>query len=142
MLALVVSACSLGDGDGDDRLSREEYVRQADAICADYEERLARLGDPASIADLATVAGRALPIAREGVARLRELRPPEELARRVDQWLERNERNVALVGELREAARSGDVTHVQEVASALADNERAADALAGRIGLEACAEAG
>ena len=142
MLALAVAACSLGEDDRDDRLSREEYVRQADAICADYEERLARLGDPASIAELATVAGRALPIAREGVARLRALRPPEDLARRVEQWLERNERNVDLVRELREAARSRDVTRVQEVASTLADNERAADALAGRIGLDACAEPG
>jgi hypothetical protein len=136
--AVVLALAACGD-DGADRLSRDEYVRAADAICTEYEDRLARLENPRNLAGLARLADEALPIAREGVRRLRALRPPDELARRVRAWLERNDRNLRTIEQLRAAARAGDETRVQELASAGADNEAAADRLARELGLAACA---
>jgi hypothetical protein len=140
LAALVLAACSGGDG-GDGRLSREEYVRRADAICLEYDGRLAALGDAGSIGEVAELADEALPIAREGVAELRALRPPAELEREVSRWLDRNEESVANIEALAEAARSGDVTRVQVAARTAARNEREADALAKRLGLRDCARA-
>ena len=140
-VAVLATGCA-GGGAEDDRLSRDEYIRRADAICAEYDERLDRLSRARSVGELAALAGRALPIAREGVGKLRGLRPPLDLESRVNEWLERNDENVERIRELREAARRGDETRVQEVASAAVDNERAADALARRIGLRECAKGG
>jgi hypothetical protein len=137
--AAVLGGCS-GNGDGDDRLSREEYVRRADAVCREYDKRLNELGQPSSIEELAALADEALPVAEEGVGKLRELEPPESLERRVGEWLERNDRNVDLIEALRDAARAGEETRVQELAAEAADNETAADRLARRIGLKDCAE--
>ena len=137
--AVVLAAAACGDGDGEDRLSREEWVRAADAICTDYDGRLEQLPDPNTLDELADVAERAHPIARAGVRRLRALRPPAELANDVDEWLDRNDANVRTIERLGDAARAGDETRVQEIASAGADNEAAADALARELGLRACA---
>jgi hypothetical protein len=135
--ATIAAGCANGDGDG--RLSRDEFIRRADAICVDYDARLARLGNPASIEELGRLARRALPIAREAVGKLRALRPPQELQRDVDRWLARNEDNVANIQAIGEAARAGDETRVQEIASAASANEREADSLARQLGLRDCA---
>jgi multidrug resistance efflux pump len=137
--AAAATGCSVG-GDGDGRLSREEYLSQADAVCAEYDKRLNDLGRAESVEQLAENADRALPIAQEGVGKLRELQPPENLERPVDEWLERNDRNVDLIEALRDAARAGEETRIQELAAEAAENEAAADRLAGRIGLKDCAE--
>ena len=134
--ALAVAGCA---DDGDGRLSKGEYVRAADAICAEYERRLARLPEPRNVEELARLTEQALPIAREGVTRLRGLEPPQELTSRVEEWLERNEENVRTIERMRDAARAGDETRVQELASAGADNEAEADRLARALGLRACA---
>jgi hypothetical protein len=134
----LATSCST-DGE-DNRLSRDEYVREADAICAEYDKRLSTLGDAKSLEQLAANAERALPIAEEGVGKLRELEPPEELAPRVNEWLERNDENVEKIEELQDAAREGDETRVQTIAADAADNEREADRLARRIGLRSCAK--
>jgi hypothetical protein len=135
---LALGACSSG-GEGEERLSRAEYIRQADAICASYDKRLGTLGRADSVEELARNAERALPIARDGVAELRELSPPEQLEPRVEEWLERNDENVEKIEELGDAAREGDETAVQAIAADAADNEREADRLARRIGLRSCA---
>jgi DNA-binding NtrC family response regulator len=137
----VLPGCSGGDG-GDGRLSKEEYVERADAICTEYERRLDELPEPANIRELGDVAARALPLARRGVRELKALRSPEEVRADVHTWLERNDRNLVLLAALRDAARAGKTTRVQEIASEAADNEAAADRLAKRIGLRACAESG
>ena len=139
-LALAALAAAACNGGGDDRLSKEEYVRRADAICARYDARLAKLPQPTNLAGLERTAGQALPIAREGVERLRALRPPEELDPKVRDWLARNDENVAKIGELQAAAQAGDTRRVQELAAEAADNEARADAIAKEIGLRDCAK--
>ncbi len=138
LLALVALAACSGGG-ADERLSREEYAKRADAICAEYDRRIERLEDPRSVAELARLAEEALPIAREGVRRLRALEPPAELRADVRRWLERNDRNVAMIEALRDAARAGQTTRVRQIASEATENEEEADRLARRIGLRACA---
>lgn len=132
-------AAGCGDEGGDDRLSREEFVRQADAICAEYDRRLEELPDPANVDDLKALAAQAFPIAQEGIRRLRALRPPEALARDVTRWLRLNDANVRSIHRLEEAAERGATREVQQIASEAADNEERADALAKEIGLRECA---
>jgi hypothetical protein len=137
--ALAGLAAGCGDEGGDGRLSREEFVRQADAICAEYDRRLDGLPDPKNVDDLKALAAQAFPIAQEGIRKLRALRPPVALARDVTRWLRLNDANARSIHRLEEAAERGATREVQQIASEAADNEERADALAEEIGLRECA---
>jgi hypothetical protein len=142
LVAVFLAGCSGGSGEPEVRLNEDQWTREADRICAEYEGRLARLAEPANLRELARMAAEAEPIGEEGLDALRRLHPPEELEERVGEWLARNAENVRGIGEIREAAEAGDRTRVQELASAAVDNEAAADRLAAELGLEECAASG
>ena len=148
-LALVGLVLALGPAAGcgepereerrEERLTKEEYVERADAVCAEYDRRLDELPQPDSVADVAELAEQAFPIAQEGIRKLRELRPPAELEPQVEAWLRLNDDNARNIHRLQEAAEDGDTQRVQEIASEAADDERRADELADEIGLGECA---
>jgi hypothetical protein len=138
-LFAVLGAAGCGESKGDDRLTKEEYVRQADAICARFEKRLDALPEPKTIAEVGELAEAAKPIAEDGQAALRRLRPPLELQEDVDLWLELNQANVDAIDDLADAAAAQDEAGARAVSERAVANERKADALAKRIGLSACA---
>ncbi len=137
--ALVLAAAAAGCG-GDDRLSRDEYIKQADAICAKYEKRLDALPEPKNVEDLQRLVAEGLPIAREGINELKKLKPPEDLEAKVNQWHERNEANLDKIEELVQAAEQGDEQKIQTLAAEADENEQEADRLAREIGLDDCAQ--
>ena len=143
-ICLLAAGCMSGGGSSDgasggDRLTKAEYIEQADAICARFDKELDALPNPANLEGLAAMATEAKPIAEAGVDELRALNPPEELDEQVDAWLVLNEKNIEAIDQLREAAESGDETKVQQVAATATDNEQKADAAAAEIGLTDCA---
>lgn len=139
-IALVALAAAAAGCGGDDRLSREEYVKQADAVCAKYEKRLDALPEPESTEDLKAVIDEGLPIAREGTEELKALEPPEELEADVDEWHERNDKNLELIEDLGAAAEEDDEERIQELAAEADRNEQEADRIAAEIGLDNCAQ--
>jgi hypothetical protein len=147
-MLLVAATCLLAAGcmgdnngsSGNARMTEAEWVEAADKICAEFGAELEGLTDPESLEELGTLANQAQPIAEDGVARLRDLRPPEATEDQVNEWLELNDANVQLIEDLGKAAEDGDETAVQEVAAEAADNEQEADALANELGLTDCAD--
>lgn len=126
-------------GDGGERLSREELVSQADAICAEYEAELDELAEPESLADFERLVEDAKPIVENGIEGLRGLEPPEDLEDEYDEWLARNEENVETIDDLQAAVAERDEQRIQEIVQELDANEQEADELAAEIGLEDCA---
>ena len=126
-------------GDGDDRLSREELVSEADAICAEYEAELGTLAEPESLADFERLVQDAKPIVENGIESLQALNPPEDLEDEFDEWISRNEENVAAIEDLQEAVADRDEQRIQEIVRQIDENEQEADELAAEIGLEDCA---
>jgi hypothetical protein len=135
--AAILTACG---GDGGDRLSREELVSQADAICGEYEQKLDALGEPQTIQEVESLADDAKPIVEEGVGKLEQLQPPEELEDDYDRWIELNHDSVAVIDDLKDAAASGDEAQVRQVVQEAQAKENEADALAGEIGFDECAQ--
>ena len=125
LTAAVLAGCAGGE---DERLSREEFVEQATAICARAEERIGELPQPASVAELGTYAREARSITAEGVAELRELEPPEELEDGLRRYLESGDEVVGLLGELEEAASAGDEAEARRVAEQIAESADAQEA--------------
>ncbi|HYY76887.1 MAG TPA: hypothetical protein VE644_11260 [Gaiellaceae bacterium] len=130
-------------GDGGDRLSREELVSEADAICAEYEAELEAalegLAEPESLEDFQRLVQDAKPIVENGIESLRGLEPPEDLEDEYDEWIARNEENVDAIDELQAAVAEQDQQRIQEIVQRLDQNEQEADELAAEIGLQDCA---
>lgn len=136
-LAAAVAGCA---GGGGERLSREEFVEQATAICSRAEERVGALAEPETIEEVETYAREARVITEEGVSDLRELEPPEELEDGFDSYLEQGDEVVALLGELERSAAAGDEAEARRISGRIAD---AADAQAAAraAGIPECEEA-
>jgi hypothetical protein len=141
LLIGLIAAATLAQAScgGDDGLSRDELVSEADAVCARYEQELDELAEPRNVEDVERLAEEAKPIIEDGLDELRELEPPEELADEYDEWISQNEESVDVLDELREAASEGDVQRIQDVLQEAQQAEREADELARELGLQDCA---
>lgn len=138
VLAIVVAGCG-GGGGGGDRLSKDEYVAQADAICKEVEQKGDAIEEPTSLEDVGRFVDEALPVFDDGLDRLRELRPPAELQDAVDDWLATGNETRDLLEELKDVAGDGDAAKVQELGGKGEDLDKKSDDLARQIGLEECA---
>lgn len=133
----VILAAGCG-GDGD-RLTREEFVSQAEAICEDYDARIEDLGEPENEEQLGEYTDELVRLVEEGVAEFRELRPPEELQDEYDRWMDSNEEAVDAARELDQAVEEQDSERLGQIATEVEQKEEEADELARDLGLEECA---
>jgi hypothetical protein len=141
-VAVGVAVAGCGESKGSNRLSKEDYLKRADAVCTAYDHRLEELPEPKTIEGVVTLADEAKPVAERGLAELRKLRPPTDLQEDVDAWLALNQANVDAIDDLRKAAAASDEAAARAVSQRAVENEQKADALAKRIGLEECAAPG
>jgi hypothetical protein len=137
-LALVVAGCGSGK-----RLTKGEFIRQANAVCAKYERRVRAL--MAGIAagnemQLARSITRVLPVIREGNGELRSLRPPSNLQDRFDRWMTIADEEVDAAEKLRDALNSRDRPAIQTAFKRLQAKDIDQDRLARQeLGLMRCA---
>ena len=140
VLALAAVGLLAGCGGGEERLSRAEFVSQADAVCRKYEARLDALGQPTNVEQLRSFADKALPIAKDGREELGDLNPPEELEETYDAWLEHGDDAIDIVERLRDAAADGDQAEIQRIAQDAERTDRESNRLAAELGFEQCGE--
>jgi hypothetical protein len=136
--ASLLVACGGTDGSGE-RLSEEEFRQQANAICMEYNERIADLGTPTSPADIPGYVERGIPIIEEGLAKLRELDPPEDMADDYDRMLDETEKAIPAARQLSEAAADEDAEAVQEAISLGQEADAESDRVARELDLDECA---
>lgn len=78
-----------GTGTDDPRLTRAEYLRRANRICASYGKRLDKVPpplDPASPGAVYESIGLALPLLRRQAREVKALPPPRNLQQQVDRF--------------------------------------------------------
>jgi hypothetical protein len=131
LAAALAAGCSNGEED-------DSFTAQADAICADYDERIAAVSSPANLGDLADSAGQIADLIAEGTDALRELEPPASLAGPYAEWLDLNDEAVDNARRIATAAEAGDRVRVADLAVLAEENEAAADELAEELGLREC----
>jgi hypothetical protein len=136
-LALLVAGCG---GGGGDRLSRQELVAKADAICQDYNAKFNALGQPNSMDELKSFADKALPIAQEGRQKLGELKPPQDLEATYDDWLAEGDKAVDAIERLRDAAEKNDAAAVRSIGEEANRENQKSDRLATQLGFKACGQ--
>src|SRR5918911_5542541 len=139
-LALLITGLVAGCGGGSGRLSKEEYAKRADAICAKYNAKLKALARPTSIGALPAYVDRALPLARKGDDELRALKPPKDEEKTADEWLDQNDSVVGSMERLRDAAKKRDRAGIQTALNEATSANQTANRLARRLGLSVCAQ--
>jgi hypothetical protein len=129
-----LAACG-GSAEGSDP---REWRARADAICAEWDRDVHRLGGATTLARVAVVARRSSELARRHVQRLRRLRVPPEDSREVGRMLSTLERSTAALEAVARAAAAGDHPAADRAARALRRASAAADALVAQLGLHQC----
>ena len=133
LLVAVVAGCG-----GEETLTRADYITQADAICDDYNQRQAKLGDPESVEDIERLGDETKPLVEKQLAELRDLKAPEEIADDAAAAYDLLERQLPKLDALVRAAEANDVAKVQSVAAEAGVLDEQADAKAEKIGLKVC----
>ena len=133
--AVVVLAACGGGGGG--RLSASEYRSKADAICADANQKLKKIGNPSTPAELRSLMKKARPTLKNAIDKLEALEPPKDLEAKVDEWNSKNDRLLQLYDEL---SNETDLAKLQTKAQELGNlNDEANRYARTQLGLTDCA---
>ena len=135
---LLAAAALAGCGGGSDRLTREEFVEQATAVCAGVEERVDALGEPQSLAEIEALGRELRDALGDGLEELRELEPPEELAEPFERYLASGDEVIEQLDRLIEAAAAGDRAAVERAVAAGNELGRPAAELAAAAAIPGC----
>lgn len=128
---LVLAACSSG-------LSKEEYIEQADRICAEADAKTEDLEPPKNPAELEGFIEEANEVTSALLSDLRELEPPEEGRETIEQMLAKIEEAQSYLPQISEAARARDTQELGRIAQQLQSAASEANELAQEYGLERC----
>jgi hypothetical protein len=143
---LAVAAVGLvagGCGSDGQRLTKDEFVSDANAICAKWEKRVQSQMSGVPTGDekqLASSIDKALPVIRKGNDELRSLTPPESLQGRFERWMEIADAEVDAARKLRDALRDNNRSAIQAAFIELQKKDVAQHRLARQeLGLTGCA---
>ncbi len=133
--AILVAGCG-----GDDRLTREEFVSEADAVCEEFDQRLEDVPGAESADDVERFVDEARPVIEDGLDELRALQPPEELEEQWNAIMDNNDDALELLDDLSQAAASADEARIQELSEEASRKDAETDRMAQAIGLENCGD--
>ena len=125
--------------------TKPEFVREADALCAEVKRRVAPLSEAvaAKVADedaagVAAELRKALPIAGEFLDRMRALTPPRGDEAIVGEYLDIVEEQKGRIPPLVEALEAEDISTIEVLAAELRQGNQRARRLTDRYGLTKC----
>jgi hypothetical protein len=136
----VVAALAGGCGGGG-RLSHEEFVKRADAICSAYRGSTRRLAHPRSYAQVLAYVKQTLPVYEAALRKLEALQPPKRDEATVRAWLAADRRIVKAEQQLALAAQRRNFDGVTAAANAVQQAGVDARHAAAELGMKICAQA-
>ena len=135
---VLVTGTAAGCADGDEP-SKEEYVSSLNAMCEDFNARERKVGEPRTIADLATKGPRIQEAFESAIAdKVGSLEAPEEIADQADRLVAIADEQRDVLSALVNAARANDFPGVREFASKNAALNRESSSIARDLGADAC----
>jgi hypothetical protein len=132
---LLLAGCG---GGGGERLTREEYAKRADSICAKFNRQEKAVGNVTDVRGVADAVDRLLPAFDDAVKDLHKLKPPENEQVTADAWLDSLDVLRSDVAELGEKANDNDRIAMFRVAGRAQRHAQKANMLAGRLGMSVC----
>lgn len=139
LCACLVAACCGGDDDG----GSDEFVTQANAVCAEYGPRIAAIPPPLEDIDEWGAVGADIGDQLEAsVNELRLLHPPDELADEYSEWIGLRADLLTEMRAVQDAGNLHDQTGVEAGLATIAEIQAQADELAEELGLADCSPTG
>jgi hypothetical protein len=135
LVLAVLPGCGGGDGK---QLTKQQFAREADAICAKGNERQKALGTPANVDELARVADKTLEILDDAISEVAKLKPPVAEQAQVDQWLAQVRVLRGDLKEIRDRAKRNDVKGLRTIGAVSQAHNAKANALATELGMSVC----
>ncbi len=135
-LTLALAAC------GSEALTKEQYIKQADAICKDFDAQQKKLPEPKSIADFEKLTEQAKPLLEDQISQLRDLKAPDEIKDQTESAYDLLDQQLPKLDELKKAAGDNDSAGVQKVAAGASKLSDQANQKAKEIGLKVCGQGG
>jgi hypothetical protein len=141
LLAASLPLVACGSG-GDHRLSKEEYAKRADAICARFNRQQPSLPSLQNVTarQVARLADRTLPLLDGTIADLRRLAPPKDEEQLANRWLAAVRRLRVDARRIRDRARANDLGGVGAIVGPSQRDERTAEQLAAQLGTSVCSK--
>jgi hypothetical protein len=138
VLGILAAFVGAGCG-GDETLSKEEYVSRLNAMCEDFSAREKQIGEPQTTADLVTKGPRVLDAFEQTILEeTRDLKAPDELADQAERLADIAEEQRDAIADLIDAARSGDVVKVRQLAARNQALNEQANSITRELGAETC----
>ena len=133
----VIAGCG-GDGESGDKLSKAEFVAQADKICRTTNSRANDVEEPSGFADLDRYVDEATPIVEEQRDKLRDLedRAPDDVSADFSKMVDIVDQQIDTFGEFKAAGT--DRARLAETGVELDRLGGRFETLARRIGLDEC----
>ena len=122
---------------GDDRLSSEEFVSEAEALCEEFDQRVNEVDEPQDADDVERYVNEVRPVVEEGLNDLRGLQPPEEFEEQWDELMAANNAGLEALDDLAQAG-ANDEARVQEIIEDASRRDEESDRIAQELGLQKC----
>jgi hypothetical protein len=137
--ALAGASVLLVTGCGGGRLSHDDFVARADAVCSAYQNKVALLTHVRTYDDVIAYADKTLPLYMAALDKLRALRPPSSDEPAVRRWLAADGKVARAIGRLREAAMRHDPAATNDASAEVQAAGLAGTSAAAALGLQSCA---
>lgn len=132
LAAMILASC------GGDPLTKEDFLAQADAICAEAEERIEDLERPTNPEQIDGFVQQARELTENTLERLRELEPPEADADQIERMLDAIQRAVDQLPALAEAAKTNDTQAIADASREVQEATETSREIASEYGFEKC----
>jgi len=139
LLAATLAASLAGCGGG--RLSHEDFVKRADAVCAAFRAVAGPIARPRDYDAVVAYVNKTLPLYEAARLKLAALEPPAQDAAAVRAWLAADERIAAALHDLGEAGLRRDFAGVSAAAGTVQAEGVASRHAAAALGLQVCSQA-
>jgi hypothetical protein len=137
-----LAALAVGCSGGGDDLTFEDWQVRVEAVCSEYEPRLAELeselGDPQSLEEVVTYVDALTPVSAEYTDAIVDVGLPDQRRAEIEQVHELLEQQVRLAEDLRDAAVDGDEEAFLAVAEQLEERSDALNDAARALEVPAC----
>ena len=139
VLAVALAAAGCGGG-GSKTLSKAEYGKQLDKICADYNAEVKKIGQPSSLADLGQKGPKLLDSFKAAVSKAEKLKPPAELKADADKFVSEAKQLTGVLSQLIDAAKKNDTAKITSLGGQADALSKDSDTLGKRLGASSCAQ--
>jgi molybdenum-dependent DNA-binding transcriptional regulator ModE len=140
--ALLVALAAGCGGGGDKTLSSGDYRAQLNRVCSDLNVEQKRIGTPTGPVELAAKGPQLLDAFDNALAKVKKLRPPDELEAQARKFVSLAEQERDLISDAVDAAKANDLAKLQQAGMQALTLDKEGDTVAKRLGAPACATTG